>query len=434
MKKSKQYLTFIFFVSCFVMNAQVGIGTNSPENSAVLDLTSKTKGLLPPRMTQSERDSISLPAKGLIIYNTTKNALDINNGTPETKAWDGIAGGSGSGSSATYFTANAANDIRTTVKNDTIVPGMSITPGAGTYAVSFNGQYHSALFNYNVNITEQGKLDLATVYNTLYNTPTTVLGHGTVFGSETLTAGVYSVEGATNLAGTLILNAQLNPSSVFIFKVNGALTSSAGAKVVLANAASACNVFWVVEGAANFAAATEMQGLILGNNGAVTFAAGSSLTGRMFSTRGAVVTDSTTITIPYDCTYVDLGVLSTFAMYSSEGAITNTAASHITGNLGTNEGAISGFPGSGTHDGIIYSRSSPEVNIEKNVLSTFSVFQNDILVPNSSRTRRSKTPTFDVSLQAIATVVDGESINIRWKTDASELQLQNRIMTLVKVQ
>jgi hypothetical protein len=39
-----------------------------------------------------------------------------------------------------------------------------------------------------------------------------------------------------------------------------------------------------------------------------------------------------------------------------------------------------------------------------------------------------------VSLQAIATVVDGESINIRWKTDASELQLINRIMTLVKVQ
>jgi len=433
MKKATQYLTFIFLMGYVVMNAQVGIGTNNPDNSALLDMTSTSLGLLPPRMNQTERDAIVLPAKGLIIYNTTTNALDINNGTPLIKAWEGIAASS-SGTSATHFSANAANDIRTVDTNDVIVPGMSITPGAGTYAVTFNGQYNSALYNYDVNITEQGKLDLLTVYNKLYTTPNTVLNHATVFGGETLTAGVYSVQGATNLAGELTLDGLLNPSSVFIFKVNGALTSSAGSKVVLANAASACNVFWVVEGAANFAAATEMKGLILGHNGAVTFAAGSTLTGRMFSTTGAIVTDASTVTIPNDCTYIDLGVLSTFGMYSSEGAVSNTAASHVTGDIGTNLGAITGHPGTGSHAGVIYTNDSPEVNIEKNVLSTFSVFKNDVLVPNSSRTRRSKTPTFDVSLQAITTVLDGESINIRWKTDASELQLLNRIMTLIKVQ
>jgi hypothetical protein len=415
------------------IHAQIGIGTSNPEASSLLELNSNSKGFLPPRMTQIERNAIVLPAKGLIIYNTTTNALDSNNGTPEIKDWKGIAVSS-SGSSATYFTTNASDDIRTTVTNDTIVPGMSITPGAGTYAVSFNGQYNSAPYNYDVNVTEQGKLDLDVAYTKLFNTTTTVPDHAAVFGSETLTAGVYQVDEATNLAGTLTLNAQLNPSSVFIFKIGAALTSSAGAKVILANAASACNVFWVVEGAANFAAGTEMKGLILGHDGAVTFAAGSSLTGRMLSTTGAVITDSTTITIPSNCTYVDLGVLSTFAMFSSDGAIANTAASHVTGDIGTNEGSITGFPGSGTHTGVIYTNDSPEVNIDKNVLSTFSVFQNDVLVPNSSRTRRSKTPTFDVSLQAIATVLDGESINIRWKTDASELQLLNRIMTLVKVQ
>ena len=433
MKKSTQYLTCMFLMGYVVMNAQIGIGTNNPDISAVLDLASNSKGLLPPRMTQTERDSISLPAKGLIIYNTTTNALDINNGTPLIKAWEGIAASS-SGSSATYFTANAANDIRTVETNDIIVPGMSIIPGAGTYAVTFNGQYHSALYNYNVNITEQGKLDLLIAYNKLYTTPSTVLGHATVFGNETLSAGVYATNAATNLTGILTLDANFNPSAVFIFKINAALTSSAGAKVILVNAASACNVFWVVEGAANFAAATEMKGLILGHNGAVTFAAGSSLTGRMFSTTGAVVTDSSTITIPNDCTYVDLGVLSTFGMFTSDGAVSNTAASHVTGDIGTNLGAITGHPGTGTHNGVIYTRSSPEVNIEKNVLSTFSVFKDDVLVPNSSRTRKSKTPTFDVSLQAITTVLDGESINIRWKTDASELQLINRILTLIKVQ
>lgn len=433
MKKSLFLIAFIAN-GFFSMNAQVGIGTQDPDSSAALDVVSTSQGLLPPRMSQTDRDAIVLPAKGLIIYNTTTNSLDINNGTPEVKAWEGIAA-SGSGSSTSYFSASAGNDIRTVDTNYVIVPDMSIIPGAGTYEVSFNGQYNSAPFNYNVNITEQGKIDLLIVYNKLFNTPNTVLNHGNVFGSETLTAGVYSVQGATNIAGILTLDGQLNPNSVFIIKVNGgALTSSAGAKVILVNAASACNVFWVVEGAADFAAATEMKGLILGFNGKVTFAAGGSLIGRMFSTTGAIVTDSSTITIPNDCTYIDLGVLSTFVMYSSKGAVSNTAATHVTGDIGTNEGAITGHPGTGSHNGVIYTRSSPEVNIDKNVLSTFSVFQNGILVPHSTRIRRSKTPTFDVSLQAIATVLNGESIDIRWKTDASELQLVNRILTLVKVQ
>jgi hypothetical protein len=314
---------------------------------------------------------------------------------------------------------------------------MSITPGAGTYAVTFNGQYHSAPYNYDVNITEQGEFDLETVYTKLYSTPNTVTSHTTAFGTETLTAGVYQVGGflggATNLSGTLTLDGQFNPSSVFIFKINGALTSDAGFKVVIVNAASVCNIFWVVEGAAAFAAATEMKGLILGHLGGVSFGAGCKLTGRMFSSIAALTANTTTITIPYDCTYVDLGVLTTFALFTSSGAIVNTAASHITGDVGANEGVITGLPGTGTHTGTSYINSSPLVNIDKNVLSTFSVFKNDVLVPNSSRTRRSKTPTFDVTLHAITTVADGESINIRWKTDASELQLLNRIVTLIKV-
>lgn len=438
MKKSKQYLAFMFLMGCVVMRAQIGIGTNEPDNSALLDLTSVSKGLLPPRMTQIQRDAIQLPANGLIIYNTTTKVLNINNGTPLIKAWEGIAVPS-SGSSTTYFMANASDDIRTIQTTDITVPAMSITPGAGTYAVTFNGQYHSAPYNYDVNITEQSKFDLETVYNKLYNTPNTVTNHTTTFGTETLTAGVYQVGGAigraAELSGTLTLDGQFNPNSVFIFKINGALSSLAGTKVVLVNAASACNVFWVVEGDATFAAATEMKGLILAHLGAVAFGAGCKLIGRMFSSSAAITTDTTTATIPYDCTYIDLGVLSTFALYSSLGAIDNTAASHIIGDVGTNEGSITGIPGSGgTHTGTSYVNNSPVVNIDKNVLSTFGVFKNDVLVPNSSRIRRSKTPTFDVTLHAITTVVDGESINIRWKTDASELQLLNRIMTLIKVQ
>ena len=64
--------------------AQVGIGTTSPNASAILDLTSTTKGFLPPRMTTSERDAITNPETGLTIYNTTVNFIQFYNGTQWT--------------------------------------------------------------------------------------------------------------------------------------------------------------------------------------------------------------------------------------------------------------------------------------------------------------------------------------------------------------
>jgi len=48
----------------------VGIGTTSPAASAALDITSATKGFLPPRMTAAQRIVISTPAEGLLIYQT----------------------------------------------------------------------------------------------------------------------------------------------------------------------------------------------------------------------------------------------------------------------------------------------------------------------------------------------------------------------------
>ncbi len=50
--------------------AQTGIGTTTPDASSALDITSTTKGLLIPRMTAAQRDAISSPATGLMIYQT----------------------------------------------------------------------------------------------------------------------------------------------------------------------------------------------------------------------------------------------------------------------------------------------------------------------------------------------------------------------------
>jgi len=53
--------------------AQVGINTSSPHESAALDITSTTRGLLVPRMTNVERQAISNPAAGLQVFVTDFN-------------------------------------------------------------------------------------------------------------------------------------------------------------------------------------------------------------------------------------------------------------------------------------------------------------------------------------------------------------------------
>lgn len=63
---------FILFFLLFTLlgNAQIGIGTITPNASSVLDITSTTKGLLTPRMTTLQRNAITTPAEGLMVYDT----------------------------------------------------------------------------------------------------------------------------------------------------------------------------------------------------------------------------------------------------------------------------------------------------------------------------------------------------------------------------
>jgi len=63
----------------------VGIGTTA-NAAAILDVASTTKGFLPPRMTEVQRDAIATPPAGLMVYNTTTNKLNFYNGT----AWEAV--------------------------------------------------------------------------------------------------------------------------------------------------------------------------------------------------------------------------------------------------------------------------------------------------------------------------------------------------------
>ena len=64
---------FIFLGIRSIIAQNVGIGTNTPHASAILDITSTTKGLLAPRLTNEQMITMPSPANGLLIYNTDQN-------------------------------------------------------------------------------------------------------------------------------------------------------------------------------------------------------------------------------------------------------------------------------------------------------------------------------------------------------------------------
>jgi hypothetical protein len=70
----KLFLLLFVFASGNASIAQsVGIGTNTPNASAALEIRSSNKGLLIPRMNSFDRALIANPANGLLVYDTTQN-------------------------------------------------------------------------------------------------------------------------------------------------------------------------------------------------------------------------------------------------------------------------------------------------------------------------------------------------------------------------
>lgn len=68
------FIIALFFFSAQLLNAQVGIGTTSPDASAQIDISNAHKGMLPPRVAltgTTDVSTIASPATGLVVYNTT---------------------------------------------------------------------------------------------------------------------------------------------------------------------------------------------------------------------------------------------------------------------------------------------------------------------------------------------------------------------------
>lgn len=197
----------------------------------------------------------------------------------------------------------------------------------------------------------QAATDLLLAYNQLNATVPTFFIAPALGSGQTLIPGVYSIAGAATLNLDLTLNGQGNVNSVFIFQISGPLSTGALAKVKLINGAKACNVFWKVEGLVSMASGTSMKGTIVANNAAINMNSGDTLEGRALSTTGAISIDGTFAYTPVGCgspfltgpTAPSLASTSCYAIFSSDGPVTNTGITYATGDVGTNLGLTTGF-------------------------------------------------------------------------------------------
>jgi len=111
---------FIAGIAYLQINAQsIGIGTTSPNASAMLDVQSTSKGILIPKMTQAQRAAIATPATGLLVFQTDNTpGFYYNSGTPAVPVWTLLSSTANSAwSIAGNSGINAANNFLGTTDN-----------------------------------------------------------------------------------------------------------------------------------------------------------------------------------------------------------------------------------------------------------------------------------------------------------------------------
>ncbi len=213
MKKIYLLAIFSFFIIITKTNAQIGIGTPTPDNSAMLDVKNPNKGLLVPRVTligTNDVTTIPSPATSLLVYNTTAAG---SGGTAVTTgyyywngtAWIQFATGSSSGSSNAWL----------------------LTGNAGTVdSTNFIGTIDNVPFNIRVNNKKAGRID-QNLLNTFWGYQT---GNANTTGNNNTANGYAGLQ--SNTTGNFNT---ANGVNALYFNTTGSSNTSNGALSLYSN-------------------------------------------------------------------------------------------------------------------------------------------------------------------------------------------------------
>ena len=152
----------------------------------------------------------------------------------------------------------------------------------------------------------QAKSDLVAAYLDAAGRPVTAT-YAALGGLPPLVAGVYNSGPATlDLTGTLTLDGQNDPSSVWIFQAQSDLVTASTSSVVFVNGGSPCNVFWQITSSAALGSGSTFVGTILALT-SVTLANGVTVNGRALARNGTVTMINDTF-ITSTCTALSVAI------------------------------------------------------------------------------------------------------------------------------
>ena len=212
----RKYTTLFAAVIILQISAtaqSVGINNNTPHASAALDVTSTTKGVLIPRLTQAQRTAIAGPAKGLLVFDSTSNSFWFHNGS----SWIELV-----------LTANA----------------WSLTGNAATNpATQFLGTADNLPLRFRINNTWAGELNPTSSNTTLgfgagqsitSGTINTGFGQYAIYSNTTGTGNTAHGSGALYSNQTGNSNTALGGSALY-FNTTGYYNTAVGQSVLLSN-------------------------------------------------------------------------------------------------------------------------------------------------------------------------------------------------------
>lgn len=198
--------------------------------------------------------------------------------------------------------------------------------------------------------TSAAGVALLTAIAQINTTTSTGVLAGSLGNGDTLTPGVYTIGADATLTTNLVLDALGDSDAEFIFKIGGTFSATTNSKIILINGAQACHIFWNVVGTVSFATGVNLKGNFI-SAAAISMTPGDTLEGRALVTVGAINVDGVLAYMPLGCgvpvltgpAAPTLGATECFALFSSSGGLSNSGATYVTGDVGSNNMAPTGF-------------------------------------------------------------------------------------------